>query len=463
MQTNQDQTLDSSVPTRQSIFATWIESFRRKFVPKLGRAFAPAIRNMEYIERRLRAFALLAIGGFPLYYFIWHDFFPQRYENLPLRLLGAAFFLPIAVVDHWAKPAKKYLVYYWHAVSLYALPFFFTFMLLKNHWAIVWIESALIAVFVMVLLLDWLTLVLHFVMGSGLAYLAYYLSGDIALPASSYLAHLAIFSFAVALGALSNYDVERIRIAQEKAMLATAGSLAHELRTPLLAIRTGAAGLARHLPALLDGYTRARALALPVQKIRSVHLNALGGALERIEQEAIHSSAMVDILLINARITHAPQHNEAVCSAAQCVHLALQRFPFRPGEQSLVSCDLDQDFEFVGSSMLMVHVLFNLLKNALAHIKTNPLARISVRLCRAERENYILFRDTGEGISAGRLPFIFKRFYTSSEQFGGFGSGAGIGLAFCRDVMKAFGGTIDCSSVQGEYTEFIIKFPSWPD
>ena len=37
-------------------------------------------------------------------------------------------------------------------------------------------------------------------------------------------------------------------------MLATAGSIAHELRTPLLAIRAGAAGLGSYLPLLLETY-----------------------------------------------------------------------------------------------------------------------------------------------------------------------------------------------------------------
>ncbi|WP_062612816.1 sensor histidine kinase [Caballeronia calidae] len=415
---------------------------------------------MEYIERRLQAFAILAVVGFPLYYFVWHDLFPQHYENLSLRLIGAALYFPIIFSDRWKGKARRYLIYYWHAVSLYALPFFFTFMLLKNHMANVWLESALIAAFVMVMLLDWLTLLLHFVLGSGLAYLAYRLTGDPTLPSLSDLAHLAIFSFAMTLGALCNYDAERIRIAQQKAMLATAGSLAHELRTPLLAIRTGAAGLAHHLPILIESYTLARANSLLVPAIRHSHLNAIHGALERIEQEALHSSAMIDILLTNARITAYPQHDDTHCSAAACVRLALQRFPFREGEQTLVSCNLEADFEFLGSMMLIVHVLFNLLKNALTHMKRDIRDSICITLMPQANKNYLVFRDTGEGIPAQRLPHIFTRFHTTSDQPHTFGAGAGIGLAFCRDVMRACNGAIECHSVAGEYTEFILSFPT---
>ncbi|KAB2836175.1 MAG: ATP-binding protein, partial [Caedimonadaceae bacterium] len=35
----------------------------------------------------------------------------------------------------------------------------------------------------------------------------------------------------------------------------------------------------------------------------------------------------------------------------------------------------------------------------------------------------------------------------------------GIGLAFCKSVMKSLGGDITCTSQYGEYTEFILTFP----
>ena len=51
-----------------------------------------------------------------------------------------------------------------------------------------------------------------------------------------------------------------------------------------------------------------------------------------------------------------------------------------------------------------------------------------------------------------------------SEPFQPFGSvgkagGTGLGLAYCRRVMRAFGGEIECESVLGEYTQFTLRFP----
>nr|WKF59099.1 CAI-1 autoinducer sensor kinase/phosphatase CqsS [Paraburkholderia busanensis] len=425
----------------------------------LAQAFVPAARNLQYMQRRMRPFAAIAIVGFPLYYYIWHNLFPQTYENLPLRLVGSALFVPMLFSDRWPTPLKRFLPYYWYATVFYSLPFFFTFMLLKNNGSNVWIESALIAAFVMVLLLDWLMLMLNFVLGIGVACLAYWLTTDPVFFAATYSAHLAIFSFAVAIGVVANYDMDRIRIEQERAMLATAGSIAHELRTPLLAIRAGALGLGRYLPALLETYSIAQQGEMPVPKIRRVHLQSMDGVISRIEQEALHSNAIIDMLLANARFTGGFSHGADHCSIAEAVRTALERYPFRDGERERVLTDLATDFTFHGSDMLMTHVLFNLLKNALRGMASVDSALISIRLVTGPRANQLLFRDTGVGIAPDVVPHIFTRFYTSPAGIDDASIGTGIGLAFCRDVMRAMGGAIDCQSVEGMFTEFTLTFP----
>jgi signal transduction histidine kinase len=422
-------------------------------------AFAPAVRNMQYAERRLLPFSVLAIIGFPLYYYIWHDVFPQAYENLTLRLVGSAIYVPILFQKRWPAWAKRYLPHYWYAATVYALPFFFTFMLLKNGASEVWVESALIASFVMVLLLDWFVLILSFVAGIGIALLAYCLTTPSPVFEGSLFVQLAIFSFAIAIGAIGNYDTARIRVEQERAMLATAGSVAHELRTPLLAIRAGAAGLARFLPTLLQSYEVAKGSGLSVPKIRIAHLSSMHGVLQRIEREALLSNAMIDMLMINARVSSGCDHPRRPCSIAECVRTALERYPFRGNEGDHVHADLSRDFTFEGSQTLMVHVLFNLIKNALRSRTNGSHFRISIALAQAPDGNRLYVRDNGAGIAPRVLPHIFTRFYTSSEQTDDVSLGAGIGLAFCRDVLRSIGGTIECTSTENAFTEFVLTFP----
>lgn len=424
---------------------------------RLGaRLMEPALRNVAYIERRLTVFAILAIVTFPLYYYVWEFVFPQRYESLTLRLVGSALFVPMLFSRYWPEWMKVWLPYYWYVSLLYSLPFFFTYMLLKNNGADVWIGSALVAVFVMILLLDWVTLIGQFLLGSGLAFLVFSLTSDASLPPFERWDYVAIAGFAVVAGAVTNYDAERIRVEQERAMLATAGSIAHELRTPLLGIRAGAAGLDNYLPALIEAYQLAQKHGLAVETIRGAHLDSLKGVLERIDAEARHSNAIIDMLLVNARTTGTQRQSLQSCSVSTCVETALHRYPFSEDERGLISWEKGDDFVFRGIELLMVHVLFNLIKNSLRHISRSGKGEITIRIEAAEH-NRLVVHDSGGGIPPDVLPHIFQRFYTST----GDGSvlGAGIGLAFCRDVMESFGGGIECSTVYGEFSRFELTFP----
>lgn len=423
----------------------------------IGRLIEPAVRNARYFERRLIGFSAMAIVCFPLYWYVWHDLFPQPYENLTLRLIGTALFVPLLFSRDWPAGARKYLPLYWYGALLFGLPFFFTFMTLKNGGSEVWVESLLIAVFVMVLLLDWVTLIVHAVLGTALAWIAYAVTTDAPLTAIGHVEYLPIVVFAVVIGAISNYGVEVVRMEQERAMLATAGSIAHELRTPLLGISTGAEGLRSYLPVLLDAYRLGREAGLPVAVVRTAHLDAMSGVLDRIVAEANHSNAIIDMLLVNARHGDGTAKELVTCSIAHCVDTALRRYPFTDSERPLVAWERRDDFTFRGTELLTVHVLFNLIKNALRQIAKSGKGRIAIATIAGRRENLLVFRDTAAGIPAAHLPHIFNRFYTST------GSdsilGAGIGLAFCRDVMRTFGGDIDCTSQPGDLTEFVLTFP----
>lgn len=424
----------------------------------IRRLIEPAVRNVRYFERRLIGFSAIAIVAFPLYYWVWHDLFPQPYENLPLRLVGAALFVPLFFARRWPAAARRYLPLYWYGALLYGLPFFFTFMTLKNGGAEVWVESLLIAVFVMVLLLDWLTLIVHAVLGTALAWAAFALTTDAQVGVTLHPEYLPIVVFAVVIGAISNYSVEMVRVEQERAMLATAGSIAHELRTPLLGISAGAEGLRGYLPQLLDAYRLARENGLPVAPLRGAHLDAMAGVLDRIVAEAGHANAIIDMLLVNARHGENMPHDLAPCSIARCIETAIERYPFAGEERTLVVWQERADFAFRGVELLTVHVLFNLLKNALRQIARCGKGGIEIATIAGTGSNRLVFRDTAAGIQDRHLPHIFTRFYTSS------GSddilGAGIGLAFCRDVMQAFGGSIECSSRNGQFTEFVLTFPA---
>ncbi|MCB9282838.1 MAG: response regulator [Lewinellaceae bacterium] len=79
----------------------------------------------------------------------------------------------------------------------------------------------------------------------------------------------------------------------------------------------------------------------------------------------------------------------------------------------------------------------------------------------ADRPPSLLLRitDTGIGIPAEHLPFIFDRFYQVDETSSSYGEGTGIGLALAKELINLMGGEISAKSTPGQGTEFLIRLP----
>ena len=104
-------------------------------------------------------------------------------------------------------------------------------------------------------------------------------------------------------------------------------------------------------------------------------------------------------------------------------------------------------------------VLGNLMVNALRH---TPAGGTITLAAEQQGEMVVLrVRDTGEGIAAADLPFIFDRFWRGDKarQRGGVPSGGGLGLAITRQLVRAHGGTIEAQSEPGQGTTFVLEFP----
>lgn len=106
-------------------------------------------------------------------------------------------------------------------------------------------------------------------------------------------------------------------------------------------------------------------------------------------------------------------------------------------------------------------VVWNLLANAIKFTPTG--GRIEVKVERFGRDLKLRVSDTGQGIGASFLPFIFDRFRqadgTTTRQHGGLG----LGLAIVRHLVELHGGTIKADSAgEGKGTTFTIKLPLAP-
>lgn len=92
----------------------------------------------------------------------------------------------------------------------------------------------------------------------------------------------------------------------------------------------------------------------------------------------------------------------------------------------------------------MLQVLKNLLENALRYTPRGGEIRLGADL---EGEQVRLWvRDSGSGIEAEDLPYVFDRFYRADKTRGGSSGKMGLGLAICKALVNAQGGAIAAES-----------------
>ncbi|HXU75416.1 MAG TPA: ATP-binding protein, partial [Methylomirabilota bacterium] len=102
-------------------------------------------------------------------------------------------------------------------------------------------------------------------------------------------------------------------------------------------------------------------------------------------------------------------------------------------------------------------VLLNLVFNAL---KFTPAGgRVEIRAQKETGEVVLTVADTGMGIAAANLPYVFDRFWqadgSSKRKF----QGVGIGLSLVKELVEIQGGQVKVESVEGRGTTFTVRLP----
>ena len=222
---------------------------------------------------------------------------------------------------------------------------------------------------------------------------------------------------------------------QEELRKRLMSDIAHELRNPVAVIKS-------HLEAIEDGVweptpERIRLTVSEVDRLSQLiceveKLTSIEGAAHSLSFEETDVSSVVE----KAALVFDPLYkNKGV---------GLKR-DIEPG----VMMQLD------GAKIRQV--VENLLSNALRY--TDPGGSVEVSLTGGEKEMTVSVADTGIGIAAKDLPYIFERFYRTDVSRARTSGGIGIGLAIVKAIVEAHGGTIEVESEPGKGSRFIVKIP----
>ena len=242
---------------------------------------------------------------------------------------------------------------------------------------------------------------------------------------------------------------------QLQGMTIMSASIAHELRTPLAALKSAAEGIRPLLSLFMEAYEIASSHQLPIPAISKRKRELLWTVIDSLGRKVDESNQILDMILINSRYNHSKPVALKKCSIRQCVNQALAQYRFPKHRCPQIHWQDNHDFIFYGQEILLMHILFNLLKNSIYFIQKAGKGHIEIWLELTPQENILHFKDTGGGIRPENLEKIFELFFTT-----GTNKGTGIGLAFCKMALQTLGGSITCQSQWQSFTEFLLHFPN---
>ncbi len=112
-----------------------------------------------------------------------------------------------------------------------------------------------------------------------------------------------------------------------------------------------------------------------------------------------------------------------------------------------------------GDDMHIKQALFNLIDNAIKYNRSGGSIRLSART--EDKTAVIEVADTGIGIAAEDLPWIFDRFFRVDKSRSRERGGSGLGLAIVKKIIEEHDGTISADSAQGHGSTFRISLPRY--
>lgn len=122
--------------------------------------------------------------------------------------------------------------------------------------------------------------------------------------------------------------------------------------------------------------------------------------------------------------------------------------------------NIDRKIEFVGDIYGYedsVRQVFTILyENAVKYVNEGGNINVSVR--RTKKGVSCTVKNTGKGIPAKDLPYVFDRFYRSDTARSNEENSYGLGLAIAKSIVGQIGGKITVKSVENEWTEFTFIF-----
>jgi len=213
--------------------------------------------------------------------------------------------------------------------------------------------------------------------------------------------------------------------------------VSHEFRTPLGVILSSSNILDRYLD------------RLPADK-RKTQLRAIRKSVHRM------NDLVEDILLLGKFDAGRMACNPSPINLDHFCDKVVAEVESACGREQAITLDLDpRSKDGVGDETLLLHILVNLLGNALKYSPQGNQVHFGVRRLGSHAEFTI--RDFGCGIPSADQGRLFTAFYRGGNV--SHTQGSGLGLVIVKRCVDLHAGSILCQSVEGEGTTFTVTLP----
>lgn len=221
---------------------------------------------------------------------------------------------------------------------------------------------------------------------------------------------------------------------QESLRKRLTADVAHELRTPLATLQS-------HMEAMLDGVWELDQERLKVCFDEVMRVNRMVMEIEKLSKFEGEN-----LQLDKAEINLGELIRQIILNFETEFHYKKVGLKFS-GEDFIIKADRDK----------ISQVLVNLLANSL---KFTPAGgQVEIGLQGNDDMVEITVKDTGIGIAAADLPYIFERFYRADKSRNRMTGGSGIGLAIVKAIVEGHEGAVQVESELGQGTRVSVQMP----
>jgi signal transduction histidine kinase len=430
-------------------------------------------KRVEISGASYLSFGIFGLLNYPLSY-LYYLYYAgsQEYESFLLRLIATLLCMVLSVHTYWPKKFKIYLPLYWYSTLLFCLPFIGSYLLLYNHFSISWLMNIVLALFLLILVVDWLMFGILMVCGTIIGFFAYILSGESlywVVEHEQISMAIYMYLFTIVIGGIFSRNREALAIEREKNTAVVKkinnslelkvqertialeealaykteflNNLSHEVKTPIQGFTIMSEGLVEHW----QEFDEAKRLSLAsnvannAQRLASLVSNLLDLSKFTANRMEMHFSSV--------------NFNDIMKDVIdECYRLYLNQKSIHIKFEEVDNLTTMVDKERIAQ------VLRNLFVNAIRFSPDEGTLTVSMSYV---NEGDLCFQivDTGVGIPENEIEMIFESF-TQSTRTKTRAGGTGLGLSICKQIIEAHNGKIWAeNNLSGEGSKFSFIIP----